>query len=48
MIGFSGARNDMVGPGDYEIATKPVVNKSSSGIIQWRKPTNHSESIKAI
>lgn len=39
LIGFTGERNDRVGPGDYDLSKAPnVVNRNVTGVVQWKKP----------
>ena len=48
LVGFSGNQNDQVGPGDYDMAHLKSLGQSHSGIVAWKKPTQHPNSIQNI
>ena len=38
-VGFTGVKNDTVGPGDYDINKSKNVVGRTGGVVAWKKPT---------
>lgn len=40
-LGFTGERNDRVGPGDYDVVATTF--KQSVGVVPWKRPQTHQK-----